>query len=36
MLDFERLVYKCAIEHLSLVFGWIPKLKRGSSAVADQ
>ena len=37
MLDYERLdVYKCGIEHLALVFAWIPRLKRGSSAIADQ
>jgi four helix bundle protein len=37
MLDYERLdVYKCAIEHLSLVLTWLPRLKRGNSAVADE
>ena len=37
MLDYEKLdVYKCAIEHLALVFQWIPQLPRGYSALADQ
>jgi len=29
-------VYKCAIEHLALVFQWIPRLPRGDSTLADQ
>jgi len=37
MLDYEKLdVYKCAIEHLSLLFKWLPRLPRGYSALADQ
>ncbi len=37
MLDYERLdVYQCAIEHLSCVFTWLPRLPRGHSALADQ
>ena len=37
MLDYEKLdVYKCAIEHLALVFQWLPRLPRGYSALADQ
>jgi four helix bundle protein len=37
MLDYENLdVYRCAIEHLRLVFQWLPRLPRGYSALADQ
>jgi four helix bundle protein len=37
MLDYEKLdVYKCAIEHLALVFDWLPRLPRGQSVLADQ
>ena len=37
MLDYEKLdVYGCAIEHLAFVFAALPKLPRGSSALADQ
>jgi len=37
MLDYEKLdVYRCAIEHLAFVFGSIPKLPRGFSALGDQ
>ena len=37
MLDYEKLdVYQCAIQHLALVFQWIPQLPRGDSALADQ
>jgi four helix bundle protein len=37
MFDYERLdVYRAALEHLALVLGWIPKLKRGSASLADQ
>ena len=34
MLDYEKLdVYRCAIEHLSCVFKWLPLLPRGHSRV---
>jgi four helix bundle protein len=37
MLDYEKLdVYRCAIEHLTLVFKALPALPRGFSALADQ
>ena len=37
MLDYEKLdAYKCAIEHLALVFHWIPRLPKGQSTLADQ
>src|SRR5689334_19242318 len=37
MLDYERLdVYKCAIEHLALVFHTIPAIPKGYSALVDQ
>ncbi len=37
MLDYERLhVYQRAIEHLALVFKFLPAIPRGYSALADQ
>ena len=37
MLDHEKLdVYQCAIKFLALVFGWLPRLPRGYSALVDQ
>ena len=37
MLDYEKLdVYRCAVEHLAVVFTALPKLPRGWSALADQ
>jgi four helix bundle protein len=37
MLDYEKLdVYRCAIEHLALVFKWLALLPRGHAPLADQ
>lgn len=37
MLSHEKLdVYKCAIEHLALVFKTLPGIPRGYAALADQ